>query len=556
MFDLSSPWSREARNEARSLVRSQPGWAAWTARHPEVNTSAPSKDEIIQAAADLGVADVLAATIAMTMGVSYDAPAAPADKVWIAGPMATGMGAAPAAPAPVLAENVTQATTRDLATGTLGTHTETHVGEKAWKAALAATMPPVVTIPDTIAAAIETAIGPVRNYLAPGLVADLAERIRPIAVEAAKPAVEVVREVVREIAAAPVAPAGVRPYATIVGTSTMGKLFALKGAQGKLPVSLWSANELTPDPTYQVDVAVMAAVVTAAEHGELVWLAGPMGSGKGSLSREIAARTGREYIRIGFHRATEIIDLQGQFVPVPGDTHGNKMIWQDGVFVASIRRPGMVILLDEPTIAPPGTFAWYQTILDERQVTLPTGEVVHFAPGVIVLIADNTAGFGDETGAYAGTVPANAALVDRAVRVVTVGYLDAKKEALALHKRTGVPFLAAERLAKFAALVRADALKAGGESRSFSYRRLVAFAQATYRDRMSVKDAWECVVLTSRPAPDRETLSTAIGLHFDGETYAREMDGEVIDPAAAPVSGAPISQAPEQVTARDHDWNR
>jgi MoxR-like ATPase len=306
---------------------------------------------------------------------------------------------------------------------------------------------------------------------------------------------------------------------------------------------------LTPDPTYQVDPETMAQVVTAAERGELVWMTGPMGSGKGSLATEFAARTGREYIRIGFHRATEILDLQGQPEPVPGETHGSRMQWVDKAFVQAIRRPGMVILLDEPTTAPPGTFAWFQTILDNRTVTLPTGEVVHFADGVVIMIADNTAGYGDETGAYAGTGPANAALVDRAVRVVLVDYLDPKKEALALNKRTGLPFPAAERLADFAHLVRVEAAKAGGEARPLSYRRLVAFAQATYRDKFEVATAWKITALNSRPTADRETLAQTISLHFKGDDYAREMAGEVVD--ATPVSTAPISQASEQVVARD-----
>jgi MoxR-like ATPase len=328
----------------------------------------------------------------------------------------------------------------------------------------------------------------------------------------------------------------------------MGKLFALKAPQAKMMANIWdAADALTPDPAYQVDVPTMTAAVTAWEHGETLWLVGPMGSGKGTLCREYAARTRRPFVRIGFERSTEVVDLRGQSEPVPGETHGAQMVWVDKVFTASVRRPGTFILLDEITTAPAGTVAWYQTVLDERQITLPTGEIVHFAPGVIVAIADNTAGYGDPTGAYAGTAPANAALIDRCSRMVYVDYLPPAKEALALHKRTGIPFPAAERLAKFAAKVRADQAKAGGEARAFSYRRIVAFALATFRDRIDAPTAWETTAFSRLPDADREALRQAVRIDFKLDDYLAEMNGATV-PAA---STAPVSQAAEQVNARD-----
>jgi MoxR-like ATPase len=202
------------------------------------------------------------------------------------------------------------------------------------------------------------------------------------------------------------------------------------------------------------------------------------------------------------------------------------MVWRDGVFTRAIRRAGTVILLDELTGSPPGTSMAFQTILDERQLTLPTGEVVNFADGVVVVIADNTSGYGDESGVYAGTQSANGALVDRSARLIPVDYMSALLEAEALERRTGAPQAACIRLAEFAAKTRTIQAQAGSDSRPFSIRRLIAFANATHRDLLTVDEAWSVTTLSRLPETDRESMRQAIKAHFDEKAYARELKGE------------------------------
>jgi MoxR-like ATPase len=165
----------------------------------------------------------------------------------------------------------------------------------------------------------------------------------------------------------------------------------------------------------------------------------------------------------------------------------------------------------------------------------------------VVIIADNSAGYGDETGAYAGVQPANAALVDRCGRLVIVDYLPPKLEAAALSQKTGLPFPAALRLAEFAKVVRVAAAKAGGEARPFSLRRLIAFAVATFRDKLTVEVACMATFLSRLPEADRETLRVAFGAHFKVDAYIAEMNGETVD---EPATIAPPSQEPEQIEAR------
>ena len=385
---------------------------------------------------------------------------------------------------------------------------------------------------------IEAVLGAVRPFLAPSIVANIESALRPIVIAAHKPAQVIERQ------APVILKSGEAAHANRVGVSTMAKVFMVGGARGKRPVALWD-DPLAPRPDagYVMDGARMYLGASAFEAGETVWFAGPAGAGKTTMAKEYAALTGRGFVRIGFNHSTEMIDLIGQPEPQPANENGGvKMVWRDGVFTRAIRRAGTVILLDELTGAPPGTSMAFQTILDERQLTLPTGEVVNFADGVVVAIADNTAGYGDESGVYAGTQAANGALVDRAARMVPLDYMSAMLEAEALQRRTGAPQAACIRLADFASKVRTVQSQNKSDSRPFSIRRLIAFANATHRDLMTCEEAWTITAYSRLPDLDREELRQAVNAHFDGKAYVRELKGEAapVDPAQTEiVMGAP-----------------
>ena len=373
-----------------------------------------------------------------------------------------------------------------------------------------------------IEADVESVLGPVRPFLAGALIANIETALRPIVVAAHKPATIVMQ------AAPVILKAGEAAHAVRVSTSTMSKVFMVGGAKGKRSVALWNDPlAVKPDAGYVMDGASMYLMASALEAGETVWLAGPAGSGKTTKASEYAALTGRGFVRIGFNHSTEMIDLLGQSEPVPANENGGvKMVWRDGVFTRAIRRAGTVILLDELTGAPPGTSMAFQTILDHRYVTLSTGEVVHFADGVVVVIADNTSGYGDESGVYAGTQAANGALVDRAVRLIPVDYMSPMLEAEALQRRTGAPMPACIRLADFAYKVRTVQAQNKSDSRPFSIRRLIAFANATHRDLMTCEEAWTITAYSRLPELDRAELRGAVKAHFDEKSYTRELKGE------------------------------
>jgi cobaltochelatase CobS len=324
--------------------------------------------------------------------------------------------------------------------------------------------------------------------------------------------------------------------ASRIGQSTIGKLFGFKSKYGGSSVALWNASDAPDvDPYYVPEASSMAKFVTAAERKlpRYVWLAGPAGTGKTTLPMQYAAHTKRPFVRIAFQRATEPTDLIGML----GLDGKGGMKWRDGVLTKAIRKPGTVILLDEITLCPAGIAAILQTLLDMRFITLPTGEVVHCADGVVFCAADNTRGFGDDSGLYTGTTQSNAAMVDRFSRMVVVNYLPADQESQALANRTGAPRDACDRVVGF---INSARKLPGFDARPLSLRRMVAFVEMV-NDGFKPAESFEDTMLTRLPDAEFEALRQHFKAVFVCDAFEAELSGKPV-PA--------ISDSPQQVAAK------
>jgi hypothetical protein len=162
---------------------------------------------------------------------------------------------------------------------------------------------------------------------------------------------------------------------------------------------------------------------------------------------------------------------------------------------------------------------------------------------VVFVAADNTRGYGDETGLYAGTMSANAALVDRASRMLVVDYLPASLEAQALANHTGAPRAACDRVV---AWINSARKLAGFEARPLSLRRMMAFVEMV-DDGFSPKEALEDAMLSRLPDAEREAFRAHFSASFVEADFIAEMRGGSI---AKPTTHEPQSDAPEQVKAR------
>jgi MoxR-like ATPase len=258
------------------------------------------------------------------------------------------------------------------------------------------------------------------------------------------------------------------------------------------------------------------------------------------MPEQFAAVTGRPCVKLGFTRQTEVADLIGGTGVSGGDTS-----WQDGALIQAVKRPGTVIILDELTIAPTGVQAIIQLIADDhRSYTLPTGEKVVCAPGVVFVTADNTNGAGDETGQYHGTNQSNGALINRFKRMIEIDYMSKSDEAKALVNHTGCPRPAADSLTDF--IARARKLPEM-EGVIMSLRQMVGFIQ-TVQDGFDVTEAAKVAFLNRLPRAERAAMQTLFTLAW-GNEFSAAMAGSAIDTSQAPVTSAAGQAFDDEISA-------
>jgi len=373
---------------------------------------------------------------------------------------------------------------------------------------------------------LDRVLADVEAFLSPVVRKSLADALSPVIDAANKPAiVNTVEKVV--VKDAPIlAPIGQVPYAEPTGkTMPFNKCFGTRStlAFGQKPITLWESHGMAPkvDTYFIVDAEPMAALATAAEHETNVWLVGPAGSGKTSMPEQFAAYTGRPFTKIQFTKQTVVQELVGGMGAKDGST-----FWKDGSLIAAMRRPGMVIFIDEPTVAPAGVQMIVQNVTDDhRTYTIhETGEVVKAAPGVMFIIADNTNGTGDESGQYAGTNQANTSLVNRFKRMVRVDYLSKQQETSALMNRCpGLPQAAAEHLTDFVARARKLPEMEGV---ALSLRQMVGFV-GMVKDGFSAKYAMECAILVKLPMTERAALEAMATLQWTDQ-FEQLVNGVVL----------------------------
>jgi cobaltochelatase CobS len=355
---------------------------------------------------------------------------------------------------------------------------------------------------------VSHALSPVEGLIADRKLAELRALVSPLAMAAAKPVVEV-RETIKlvEASALSVAAAGV---STKTGEKTARALFGFSKSEGGKDfkaaldgarVAVYSSAQapaINPDFIWTPE---LAAVLSAADSKrKSVLLFGPAGTGKTTAAMQYAARTGRPFMRIAFDRTTEPADLKGGRYP----SESGGIEWHDGNLTRAFRVPGMVLLLDEPTLLRSGSLAVLQTALDERFLVLDSGEVVHAADDLFVIAADNTDMTGDATGRYIDTAPVNLAFGDRFAWRVAVDYLPEAKEIDAISTQTGLHREATKFMVEYATKTRNEA-NGGTLTAPVTTRRLIAWASAVVSG-FGSKYAFKVSVLQGSDAADSEKL--------------------------------------------------
>ena len=247
----------------------------------------------------------------------------------------------------------------------------------------------------------------------------------------------------------------------------------------------------TADPMYIWQAEILRHLLLSQSTGENLWLGGEKGTGKSETVRQFAARTGRGYCRINFHKystAEEVIGAVGLNNGATG--------FQPGPFLRAYTTPGTVILLDEITNADPGELAILNGLLEPNAAVTIGGSVWRRAPGVLVFAADNTLTNGDQSGRYSGTRQMNSALADRFARIVPFDFLPLQVEVEAVTRHTGCAPALAEHILKAVQMARSK-VATGDIIDAPSIRSVVAFVRALAM--MPVRDAWNSAIAARQP---------------------------------------------------------
>lgn len=245
------------------------------------------------------------------------------------------------------------------------------------------------------------------------------------------------------------------------------------------------------DPVFIWQPEILRHLLLSQTTLENVWLGGEKGTGKSETVRQFAARTGREYVRINFHKystAEEIIGATG--------LNNGATEFQPGPFLRAFTTPGCVILLDEPTNADPGELAILNGLLEPGAAVTIGGAVWRRAPGVLVFAADNTLTNGDASGRYAGTRQMNSAFADRFARIVPFDYLPLAVEVRAVTAHTGCRSELAEHVLNAIGMARAK-VHTGDIIDAPSLRSVIAFVRALQV--MDTREAWNSTIAARQP---------------------------------------------------------
>ena len=297
----------------------------------------------------------------------------------------------------------------------------------------------------------------------------------------------------------------------VVDHKTFGDVFGvdIKDNKGNLmTVALWndpSAPAVDPDFIWSDDI--LRHLALSDRTGENVWCGGEKGTGKSETARQFAAKTGRAFKRINYHKHTCAEEYLGATGLLDGNTH-----FEPRDFLMAYTSPSTVILLDEITNADPGELAPLNGFLEPNAAVSFGGQVWRKAPGVLIFAADNTFGSGDDSGRYSGTRVQNVALIDRFARVIPFKFMEQSAEIQALINRTGCTRGLAEYVHSVIRAARAK-VEVAEIVDAPSIRSIMAFIRAL--DVLTPRQAWETAVVARQPSESHATLRGLYEAYID-----------------------------------------
>jgi MoxR-like ATPase len=290
--------------------------------------------------------------------------------------------------------------------------------------------------------------------------------------------------------------------ATIVDRKTALSVFGVNVFDAKgleVYVDIWNAPDAPAiDPNFVWTESILKHLLLSQQTGENVWFGGEKGTGKSETAKQFAARTGRSFTRINFHKYTTAEDYAGAVGLENGAT-----VFKRGAFLTAFTTPSTVVLLDEISNCDAGELATLNGFLEPNSAVNYGGQVHRRAQGVLVFAADNTLTNGDASGRYSGTRQMNSSLADRFARVIKFEFLSRDREVEALVRHTGCHQALACHVVDAITAARAK-VESGDIIDAPSIRSALAFIRSL--NILTVDEAWESAITSRQPAESRAAL--------------------------------------------------
>jgi len=298
------------------------------------------------------------------------------------------------------------------------------------------------------------------------------------------------------------------------------KRCSLSGVEFDVPVT---GGEFVPkvDNDYVLDKKLTYRLLLSLRAGEKALLVGPTGAGKSTLIEQIGARLNWPVVRVAASGGLTESDLLGEWTVRDGET-----VFNYG-FLPRAMRMGALCLIDEiDGMEPSVAFAIHQLMEDEGRLVLLQngGEIIKPHPRFRLIATANTLGHGDETGLYTGTHVLNEAFLDRFAVVFKMSYMDERREASIIRKRTpGCNADLARKMTRMAGEVR-EAIEQEELYCTFSTRRLIDFARK-YSQLGDLEAALGLTVLNKLAGSDSQVVYEICQRHF-GSLLEEQQDAQ------------------------------